>query len=177
MSIALPDLPYALDALEPHVSSKTLEKHYGAHHRGYVTKLNGLIEGTDYAAMELEAMVLAARSNGDTAVFNNAAQIWNHTFLWHSMAPNGGGAPGAELVSTLENSFSSLGGARPVRQRLGLARAEGWQARDRVIVECRRPACERFCTAIDARRLGTRVLPRLPERAQSLRRCVPRASA
>ena len=109
MSIALPDLPYALDALEPHVSAKTLEKHYGAHHRGYVTKLNGLIEGTDYAGMDLDAIVVASKANGDTGVFNNAAQIWNHTFLWHSMSPTGGGAPGAELLSTLENSFSSIG--------------------------------------------------------------------
>ena len=107
MSIELPDLPYAIDALEPHVSARTLEKHHGAHHRAYVSKLNDLIVGTEYADMELEAMIVAAKANGDTAIFNNAAQAWNHTFLWHSMTPDGGGSPGAGLVSTLENSFSS----------------------------------------------------------------------
>lgn len=107
MSIEFPDLPYALDALEPYVSARTLEKHYGAHHRGYVAKLNAAIAGSDYADLPLEAIIVAARANGDTGVFNNAAQAWNHGFLWHSMAP-GGGPPGAELRSTIENSFSSL---------------------------------------------------------------------
>ena len=108
MSIEFPDLPYALDALEPHVSARTLEKHHGAHHRGYVDKLNAAIRGSDYADMPLEAIIATARANGDTGVFNNAAQAWNHSFLWNSMAPDGGGLPGAELRSTIENSFSSL---------------------------------------------------------------------
>ncbi len=108
MSIEFPDLPYALDALEPHVSARTLEKHHGAHHRGYVDKLNAAIAGGEYAGMPLEAIIVAARANGDTGVFNNAAQAWNHGFLWNSMAPDGGGLPGAELRSTIENSFSSL---------------------------------------------------------------------
>ncbi len=108
MSIEFPDLPYDIDALEPHVSARTLEKHHGAHHRGYVKKLNAQIADTDYADMDLEEIVLASRANGDTGIFNNAAQSWNHSFLWHSMSPDGGGTPGAELLSTLENSFSSL---------------------------------------------------------------------
>ena len=108
MSIEFPDLPYAPDALEPHVSARTLEKHYGAHHRGYVARLNEAIAGSEYADLPLEAIIVAARANGDSGVFNNAAQAWNHDFLWHSMAPDGGGLPGAELRSTIENSFSSL---------------------------------------------------------------------
>jgi len=83
MAHELPELPYALDALSPHISQETLEYHYGKHHQTYVTKLNGLIEGTDFAEASLEEIML--KSSG--AIFNNAAQIWNHTFYWNSLSP------------------------------------------------------------------------------------------
>ena len=91
MPIALPDLPYAMDALEPHVSAATLQFHYGKHHQGYVNKLNAAIEATRYAGEDLETIIVDARAAGDTSIFNNAAQVWNHSFLWHSMTPGGGG--------------------------------------------------------------------------------------
>ncbi len=89
MAHTLPDLPYAKDALEPHISRETLEFHYGKHHNTYVEKLNGLIKGTEWADASLEDIVRGS-SGG---VFNNAAQVWNHTFYWHCLSPNGGGAP------------------------------------------------------------------------------------
>ena len=86
MAFELPALPYEKNALEPHISAETLEFHYGKHHATYVTKLNGLVEGTDLATKSLEEIV----KNSDGGVFNNAAQIWNHTFYWNSLSPNGG---------------------------------------------------------------------------------------
>ena len=95
MAFSLPDLPYARDALGPHVSSETLDYHYGKHHQAYVDNLNGLIDGTDYAGADLEAVIAQSEKKGDAGVFNNSAQVWNHTFYWHSMSPKGGGAPAA----------------------------------------------------------------------------------
>ena len=92
MTISLPALPYARDALAPHISSETLDYHYGKHHQAYVDNLNGLIDGTPHADSDLETIVHASAKAGEAGVFNNAAQIWNHTLYWHSMAPNGGGA-------------------------------------------------------------------------------------
>ena len=89
MAFELPSLPYAIDALDPHISKETLEFHHGKHHNTYVVKLNGLVEGTDFADKTLEEVVRSS----DGGVFNNAAQIWNHTFYWHSLAPNAGGEP------------------------------------------------------------------------------------
>lgn len=109
MPISLPDLPYAKDALAPHISAQTIDFHYGKHHAGYVTKLNGMIEGTDLASASLEDIVQA--SGGDSAksgLFNNAAQIWNHTFYWNSMRPNGGGTPTGELASLIDRDFGSF---------------------------------------------------------------------
>mgnify|MGYP006230209669 CR=1 FL=1 len=95
MSITLPELPYAMDALAPTISKETLEFHYGKHHNAYVVNLNKLIEGTEFAGKSLEEIVLKS----DGGVFNNAAQVWNHTFYWHSMKPGGGGAPtGLSLI-------------------------------------------------------------------------------
>ena len=89
MSIEFPDLPYAADALEPHISARTFEFHHGKHHKAYVDKLNAAITGTDYENQSLEEIIAAAHQASDNGIFNNAAQAWNHTFLWHSMAPNG----------------------------------------------------------------------------------------
>jgi Fe-Mn family superoxide dismutase len=109
MSIKLPELPYALDALEPHISEKTLSFHHGKHHQAYVTNLNKLIAGTDLEHKELETIIKTAHENPRLAgVFNNGAQVWNHTFFWHSMAPQGGSEPPQKLLTLLEASFSSL---------------------------------------------------------------------
>ena len=108
MTIALPDLPYAADALEPHVSAETLGFHHGKHHRAYVDKLNAAIDGTDYAGQSLESIISASRAAGDTGVFNNAAQTWNHTFLWNSMSPRGGGEPQGALADAIKASFGDF---------------------------------------------------------------------
>ena len=104
MAIELPPLPYEQDALEPHISQETLEYHYGKHHNTYVVKLNGLIEGTQDADKSLEEIVTSS-SGG---IFNNAAQIWNHTFYWNCLSPNGGGAPSGALASAIDSNFGSF---------------------------------------------------------------------
>lgn len=104
MSIELPSLPYEQNALEPHISAETLSFHYGKHHNTYVVKLNGLIEGTEFAGKSLEDIVKTS-SGG---VFNNAAQIWNHTFYWHSLSPTGGGEPTGDLLAAINASFGSF---------------------------------------------------------------------
>ena len=103
MAIELPALPYEMDALAPHISAETLEFHYGKHHNAYVTNLNGMIEGTDLADASLEEII--AQSDG--GMFNNAAQIWNHTFYWNSMSPTGGGVPGGEVGEAINSAFGS----------------------------------------------------------------------
>jgi Fe-Mn family superoxide dismutase len=104
----LPDLPYAIDALEPHVSKETLEFHHGKHHRTYVDNLNRLTESGEYAGASLEAIITGS-SGG---VFNNAAQIWNHTFYWNCLSPTGGGDPQGELGEALIAQFGSMDGFR-----------------------------------------------------------------
>ncbi len=104
MSIELPSLPYAQDALEPHISKETLEFHYGKHHNTYVVKLNGLIDGTADADKSLEDIIKTS-SGG---VFNNAAQIWNHTFYWNSLSPNGGGEPTGAVADAINAAFGSF---------------------------------------------------------------------
>lgn len=104
MKHELPPLPYAKNALEPHMSAETLEYHYGKHHQTYVTNLNKLIEGTEFADMSLEEIV--KKSSG--AIFNNAAQVWNHTFFWNCLSPNGGGEPTGALAEAINKSFGSF---------------------------------------------------------------------
>ncbi|MDP7592036.1 MAG: Fe-Mn family superoxide dismutase [Litorilituus sp.] len=104
MAIELPTLPYEQNALEPHISAETLSFHYSKHHNTYVVKLNGLIEGTTYDDQSLEDIVKSS-SGG---VFNNAAQIWNHTFYWHSLSPHGGGEPSGELAEAIKENFGSF---------------------------------------------------------------------
>ncbi len=109
MSFSLPDLPYAIDALEPHISKQTLEFHHGKHHNAYVTNLNKLLEGSDLAGKSLEEVIEAsAGDNAKVGIFNNAAQIWNHTFYWHSMAPSGGGAPSGAIAEKITADFGSF---------------------------------------------------------------------
>jgi Fe-Mn family superoxide dismutase len=105
MTITLPELPYAQDALEPLVSAKTLSFHHGKHHAAYVANTNRLVEGSPLANAPLEEIVAAAAKDHKTALFNNAAQVWNHSFLWHSMAPKGGGAPRGEIAQRIEKDF------------------------------------------------------------------------
>jgi superoxide dismutase, Fe-Mn family len=104
MTFTLPELPYALDALSPHISKETLEYHYGKHHNTYVVNLNKLIENTEYSNMELEDII--RKSSG--GIFNNAAQVWNHTFYWHCLAPNSGGEPTGSLLESIVQSFGSF---------------------------------------------------------------------
>ncbi|WP_027853316.1 superoxide dismutase [Fe] [Marinobacterium litorale] len=105
MSFELPALPYAKDALEPHISAETLEYHHGKHHNTYVTKLNGLVPGTEYEGKSLEEIIKSAPAGG---VFNNAAQIWNHTFYWHCLSPNGGGAPTGAIADAINAKWGSF---------------------------------------------------------------------
>ena len=100
----LPELPYAKNALEPHISAETLEYHYGKHHQTYVTNLNNLIKGTEYEELPLEAII--QKSSG--GLFNNAAQVWNHTFYWNCLKPNGGGEPTGVLAEAIDKRFGSL---------------------------------------------------------------------
>ncbi|WP_158770646.1 Fe-Mn family superoxide dismutase [Paraglaciecola sp. L1A13] len=104
MAFELPALPYEKNALEPHISAETLEYHYGKHHATYVAKLNGLVEGTDMANKDLEAIV----KSSEGGVFNNAAQIWNHTFYWNSLSPNGGGEPTGALADAINAKWGSF---------------------------------------------------------------------
>ncbi len=104
MAFTLPPLPYALDALAPHISKETLEFHYGKHHQTYVTNLNNLISGTEFESSSLEEIV--KKSSG--GVFNNAAQVWNHTFYWNSLSPNGGGEPTGDLLAAINAKWGSV---------------------------------------------------------------------
>ncbi|WP_426577482.1 superoxide dismutase [Fe] [Xenorhabdus stockiae] len=104
MSFELPALPYAKDALEPHISAETLEYHYGKHHNAYVVNLNNLIKGTDFAEKTLEEII----KTSDGGIFNNAAQVWNHTFYWHSLSPNGGGEPTGKVAEAINKAFGSF---------------------------------------------------------------------
>ena len=108
MTITLPDLPYAKDALEPHITANTFDYHHGKHHNAYVVNLNKLIAGTDLEGKPLEEIIkVSARDSAMGGIFNNAAQVWNHTFYWHSMAPNGGGKPSGALADKIEADFGS----------------------------------------------------------------------
>ena len=109
----LPSLPYAENALNPVISSETMSYHYGKHHQAYVNKLNELVVGTPFADMPLDMVVAAtAKDSQHKAIFNNAAQTWNHNFYWQSLKPNGGGEPPAALKAKLESSFGSVEAAK-----------------------------------------------------------------
>jgi len=104
MAYELPALPYDLNALEPQISKETLEYHYGKHHAGYVKNLNGLVAGTKFENSGLEEIVKKA----DGGIFNNGAQVWNHTFYWNCMAPDGGGEPTGALLNAIKSDFGSF---------------------------------------------------------------------
>ncbi|HFI5306048.1 TPA: superoxide dismutase [Fe] [Serratia liquefaciens] len=104
MSFELPALPYEKNALEPHISAETLEYHYGKHHNAYVVNLNNLLKGSEFEVLSLEAIIKAS-SGG---IFNNAAQVWNHTFYWHCLSPQGGGEPQGKLAAAINQAFGSF---------------------------------------------------------------------
>lgn len=104
MSFTLPKLPYSMDSLSPYISQETLEFHYGKHHQTYVTNLNNLTKDNDWAHKSLEQII----ENADGTIFNNAAQIWNHTFYWHSLSPFGGDEPKGEIATKIEKAFGSF---------------------------------------------------------------------
>jgi Fe-Mn family superoxide dismutase len=104
MTFTLPELPYSKDALAPHISEETLDYHYGKHHQAYVTNLNKLIAGTEFESMSLEDIIKKSKGG----VFNNAAQVWNHTFYWHCLSPKGGKEPTGKLAEAINKHFGSF---------------------------------------------------------------------
>jgi Fe-Mn family superoxide dismutase len=127
MAHILPELPYAKDALAPHISAETLGFHHGRHHAAYVSKMNAAIEGTAKADLPLEDLIRAAASDGDQGLFNNAAQTWNHTFYWNSMSPKGSSAPKGDLAERIDRDFGSLEGFRKAFADAGATQfGSGW---------------------------------------------------
>lgn len=108
MSIKLSRLPYAMDALEPHISAETMELHYGKHHRGYVDKLNTLIEGTRFEDLPLEQIIVSAREHAEIDILNNAAQAWNHAFFWQCLSPKGQSKPVGRIRDLIEDEFGGI---------------------------------------------------------------------
>ena len=104
MEHKLPPLPYAMDALQPHISKETLEFHYGKHHQAYATNLNNLIKGTEFENLSLEDII----KKSSAGIFNNSAQIWNHTFYWNSLSPKGGGKPSGALAAAIDKKWGSF---------------------------------------------------------------------
>lgn len=107
MTYTLPSLPYAMDALNPHISKETLEYHYGKHHQTYVNNLNNLVPGSEYEGLSIDDLIKKSFEKS-VGIFNNAAQVWNHTFYWHSLSPNGGGEPTGEVLELLNKYFGSF---------------------------------------------------------------------
>jgi Fe-Mn family superoxide dismutase len=128
MTITLLDLPYEKDALEPHISAKTLNFHHGKHHNAYVDNLNKLIEGTDLSSETLQDIIKKTVNDADKAgIFNNSAQVWNHTFYWQSMKPNGGGLPTGNIAEKIDADFGSYGNFIKELKNAGLTQfGSGW---------------------------------------------------
>lgn len=128
MPITLPELPYAKTALEPFISAQTLEYHHGKHHNAYVVKLNELIANTDMANDDLETIIMkSAKDSTKAAIFNNAAQVWNHTFYWHCMKPAGGGKPSGALSQKIDEDFGSFDNFATTFRNAGANRfGSGW---------------------------------------------------
>ncbi len=128
MAFTLPELPYAPTALEPHISAHTFSFHHGKHHAAYVNNLNKLIEGTDLADKSLEEIVKATAGDASKAgIFNNAAQVWNHTFYWRSMTPNGGGMPAGALADKINADFGSFDKFKEEFKNAGVTQfGSGW---------------------------------------------------
>lgn len=129
MAFTLPPLPYGHDALEPYLSKRTLDFHYDKHHQGYVKNLNTLlIDATDLATSTLEEIILhTAQDPSKSSIFNNAAQVWNHTFLWNSMTPNGGGEPQGALALKINEDFGNFSEFKNAFKQVGATQfGSGW---------------------------------------------------
>ncbi len=128
MTFTLPELPYAPNALEPHITANTLSFHHGKHHNAYVVNLNNLIKDTDFAKLTLEEIILkSVGDNTRAGIFNNAAQVWNHTFYWHSMKPNGGSAPKGALAEKINKDFGSFDAFKEAFKQAGATQfGSGW---------------------------------------------------
>jgi len=168
--VTLPPLPFAEGALAPVISAQTIGFHYGKHHKAYVDNLNKLIAGTELEGQSLEAILKATAGKPDkSGIFNNAAQTWNHTFYWNSLKPGGGGAPGAAIAQKIDAAFGSYDKFKTefantaVTQRMGLAGRRRGCAQADQDRQCRKSADQGSNAVVDHRRLGARVLPRLPE--------------
>lgn len=124
----LPSLPYTEDALEPFISARTLSFHHGKHHNAYVVNLNNLVKGTEMEGLSLESIITRTVTSADhVAIFNNAAQVWNHTFFWHSMKKGGGGKPTSSLLTQIEKDFSSFEDFLEIFKKQGIAQfGSGW---------------------------------------------------
>ncbi len=123
MAFELPPLPYAKNRLVPHISEETLDYHYGKHHQAYVTNLKNLVPGTEFEGMTLEEIVM--KSSG--GIFNNAAQVWNHTFYWNSLSPNGGGEPAGALADAINAEFGSFANFKEAFTQCAVATfGSGW---------------------------------------------------
>ena len=128
MAITLPALPYEANALEPYISANTLGFHHGKHHQTYVTNLNNLIQGSELAEESLEKIIVAVANNPEkVGIFNNAAQVWNHTFYWHSMKKGGGGAPSGAIAAKITEDFGSFEAFVDAFKSAGLTQfGSGW---------------------------------------------------
>jgi superoxide dismutase, Fe-Mn family len=128
MTHVLPPLPYDMSALEPHITANTLSFHYGKHHQTYVTNLNNLLADSPLASASLEEVIMASAGQADkVGIFNNAAQVWNHTFYWHCMKPNGGGEPAGELKSLIDQAFGSYDAFKAEFKQAALTQfGSGW---------------------------------------------------
>lgn len=128
MPFELPPLPYSMNALEPHISQRTLEFHYGKHHQTYVTNLNNLVKDSPLAQKKLEEIILeSAKDPSKAGLFNNAAQVWNHTFFWHCMKAQGGGLPSGKLAEKINQAFGSIDSFKQKFKEAALAQfGSGW---------------------------------------------------
>ncbi len=123
MAFTLPELPYSKDALAPHISAETLEYHHGKHHKAYVDNLNKLLDGKPEGSKSLEEVIMSS----EAGVFNNAAQIWNHTFYWSSMKPSGGGKPTGDLAAAIDRDFGSFDKFKEEFTQAGITQfGSGW---------------------------------------------------
>src|SRR6185295_8938534 len=126
MTFTLPELPYPKDALAPHISAETLDFHHGKHHNAYVVKLNELIAGKPEEGKSLEDIIKG--TDGGTPIFNNAAQVWNHTFYWASLEPGGGGGPTGDLLDAINRDFGSVAKFKEEFPNAGVTEfASGWE--------------------------------------------------
>ena len=173
MAFELPPLPYPKNALAPHMSEQTFDFHHGRHHQAYVTNLNNLIKDSPLERQSLEDLIKGSyKDTTKTGVFNNAAQVWNHTFFWNSMKPHGGGAPGGNLAAAITRDCGGLDKFKEQFKATAVGQfGSGWAwlvadkgaAQDRRHAERGHPAGRGSDCAPHLRRVGARLLPRLPE--------------